>query len=176
MAAAQNQNLTEIRRLHSTLRSNAPLPYATRDDAVEASREIARAFQAWAGTDMGKELASSTHRRVAELREAWQQLPPSDLPAGPGPAAGPYSAVAEHARGIVAQAQAQPGRFTPSDLAALQTVADLAEHHGGRLAATLPPGLTGPATQTAAVKQRAPSPAAATPGPAVRPGTPRVSA
>ncbi|MEU2132342.1 hypothetical protein [Streptomyces sp. NPDC018352] len=176
VAAAQNQNLTEIRRLHSTLRSNDPLPYATRDDAVEASREIARAFQAWAGTDMGKELASSTHRRVAELREAWQQLPPSGLPTGPGPAAGPYSAVAEHAHGIVARAQAQPGRFAPSDLAALQTVADLAEHHGARLAATLPPGLTGPATPTAAVQQCAPSPAAAAPGPAVRPGTPRLSA
>ncbi|MGW0964100.1 hypothetical protein ACWD4K_35035 [Streptomyces gelaticus] len=176
VAAAQNQNLTEIRRLHSTLRSNAPLSYATRNDAVEASRAVARAFQAWASTDMGKELASSTHRRVAELREAWQQLPPSDLPAGPGPAAGPYSAVAEHAHGIVARAQAQPGRFAPSDLAALQTVADLAEHHGGRLAATLPPGLTGPATPTAAVRQRAPSPAAATPGPAVRPGLPRLSA
>ncbi|MFB7215926.1 hypothetical protein [Streptomyces sp. NPDC056255] len=170
MAAAQNQNLTEIRRLHNTLRSNAPLPYATREDAVEASREIARAFQAWAGTDMGKELASSTHRRVAELREAWQQLPPSDLPAGPGPAAGPYSAVAEHAHGIVARAQAQPDRFAPSDLAALQTVADLAEHHGGRLAATLPLGLTGPATPTAAVRQSAPSPAAA-----ARPGAPRLS-
>ncbi|MEE1769291.1 hypothetical protein PUR34_14305 [Streptomyces sp. JV185] len=176
VAAARNQNLTEIRRLRSALRSNAPLPYATRDDAVEATREIARAFQAWAGTDMGKELASSTHRRVAEFREAWQQLPPSDLPAGPGPAAGPYSAVAEHAHGIVARARVQPGRFTSSDLAALQTVADLAEHHGGRLAATLPPDLTGPATPTAVVQRRAPTPAAVIQGPAARPGTPRLSA
>ncbi|MEU9321912.1 hypothetical protein [Streptomyces sp. NPDC048295] len=37
VAAAQSQNLAEIRRLHSTLRSNASLPNATRDDAVEAS-------------------------------------------------------------------------------------------------------------------------------------------
>ncbi|MCX4799837.1 hypothetical protein OG497_39015 [Streptomyces sp. NBC_01242] len=176
VAAAEDSNLAEIRQLRSTLRSNAPLPYATRDDAVEASREIARAFQAWAGTDMGKELSASTHRRVAEFREAWQQLPPSELPAGPGPAAGPYSAVAEHAQGIVARAQAQPGRFAPSDLAVLQTVADLAEHHGGRLAATLPPGLTAPATPAAAVQQSAPRPAVAALGPATRPGAPRLSA
>ncbi|MFE7242608.1 hypothetical protein [Streptomyces sp. NPDC057580] len=174
--ADEDSNLAEIRLLRSTLRSNAPLLYATRDDAVEASREIARAFQAWAGTDMGKELGASTHRRVAEFREAWQQLPPSQLPGGPGPAAGPYSAVAEHAQGIVERAQAQPGRFAPSDLAALQTVADLAEHHGGRLAATLPSGLTGPATPAAVVQQSAPCPAVATPGPAARPGAPRPSA
>ncbi|MEU0837252.1 hypothetical protein [Streptomyces sp. NPDC005969] len=176
VAAAEDLNLAEIRQLRSTLRSNVPLPYATRDDAVEASREIARAFQAWAGTDMGKELSASTHRRVAEFREAWQQLPPSVLPGGPGPAAGPYSAVAEHAQGIVERAQAQPGRFAPSDLAALKTVADLAEHHGGRLEATLPPGLTAPATPAAAVQQSAPRPAVATPGPAARPGAPRLSA
>lgn len=59
VAAAQNQNLAEIRQLRSTLRSNAPLPYATRDEAVEASREIARAFQTWVDTDMGKELSAS---------------------------------------------------------------------------------------------------------------------
>ncbi|MFV5994957.1 DEAD/DEAH box helicase family protein [Streptomyces sp. NPDC056231] len=176
VAAAQDQNAAEIRQLRSTLRSNAPLPYATRDDAVEASREIAQAFQDWAGTDMGKEFGASTHRRVAEFREAWQQLPSSELPGGPGPAAGPYSAVAEHAQGIVERAQAQPGRFNPADLAALQTVADLAEHHGGRLAATLPPGLTGPATPAAAVQQSAPRPAVATPGPVARPGAPRLSA
>ncbi|MCX5115220.1 hypothetical protein OOK13_43625 [Streptomyces sp. NBC_00378] len=49
-------------------------------------------------------------------------------------------------------------------------------HHGGRLAATLPPGLTGPATPAAAVRQSAPSPAAAAPGPAARPGAHRLSA
>ncbi|GGT45344.1 hypothetical protein P6B95_38535 [Streptomyces atratus] len=176
VAAAQDQNVAEIRELRSTVRSNAPLPYATRDDAVEASREIARAFQAWAGTDMGKELGASTHRRVAEFREAWQQLPPSELPAGPGPAAGPYSAVSEHAQGIVERAQAQLGRFAPSDLAALQTVADLAEHHGGRLAVTLSPGFTAPAAPAAAVQQSAPRPAVATQGLADRPGAPRLSA
>ncbi|MER5555978.1 DEAD/DEAH box helicase family protein [Streptomyces sp. NPDC002793] len=169
---AKESNLTAIR----TLRSGAPLPYATRDDAVKASREVARAFQVWVGTDMGKELGASAHRRVAEFREAWQQLPSSELPGGPGPAAGPYSAVSEHAQGIVARAQAQPGRFVSSDLTALQKVADLAEHHGGRLAATLPPGLTGPATPAAAVQQGAPRPAVATPGQTVRPGAPRLSA
>ncbi|MFB9579561.1 helix-turn-helix domain-containing protein [Streptomyces yanii] len=155
--------------------THPPLPYATRDDAMKASREIAMAFQAWADTDMGKELSVSPHRRVAEFREAWQQLPPSELPAGPGPAAGPYSAVAEHAQGIVQRAQAQPGRFSPADLAALKTMADLAAHHGGRLAATLPPGLTGSATPAAAAQQSASRPAAATLGPAARTGAPRLS-
>ncbi|MFE7330334.1 hypothetical protein ACFU8W_36345 [Streptomyces sp. NPDC057565] len=175
VTAAQDQNLAEICQLRSTLRSNAPMPYATRDDVMKASREIAKAFQAWADTDMGKELSASPHRRVAEFREAWQQLPPSELPAGLGPAAGPYSAVAEHAQGIVQRAQAQPGRFSPADLAALKTMADLAAHHGGRLAATLPPGLTGPATPAASAQQSASRPAAATLGPAARTGAPRLS-
>ncbi|WP_331743944.1 hypothetical protein OH809_44170 (plasmid) [Streptomyces sp. NBC_00873] len=176
LTAAEDQNLAEIRQLRSTLRSNAPLPYVTRDDAMEASREIAKAFYAWADTDMGKELSTSTHRRVAEFREAWQQLPSSELPVGPGAAAGPYSAVAEHAQGIVQRAQVQPGRFSPADLAALKTVADLAEHHGGRLSMTLPPGLTGPAAPAAVVQQSAPRPAAATPRPAARTAAPGLSA
>ncbi|MFD4764027.1 hypothetical protein ACFWOJ_35920 [Streptomyces sp. NPDC058439] len=74
------------------------------------------------------------------------------------------------------RAQAQLGRFAPSDLAALQTVADLAEHHGGRLAVTLSPGFTVPATPAAAVQQSAPRPAVATQGLAARPGAPRLSA
>ncbi|MFD3496377.1 hypothetical protein ACFWWB_38460 [Streptomyces sp. NPDC058690] len=175
VAAAQNQNLAEIRQLRSTLRSNAPLPYATRDEAVEASREIARAFQAWVDSDMGRELSASPHRLVAEFREVWQQLPPSELPAGPGSAAGLYSAVAEHAQGIVERARVQAGRFSPAVLTALETLAGLAAHHGGRLSLTLPPGLTGPATPAEAVQRSASRPAVATPGSAARTGAPRLS-
>ncbi|MFD9633691.1 hypothetical protein [Streptomyces violascens] len=160
VAAAQQQNAAEIRQLRATLASNEPLPYATREEATAASREIAVAFQTWAESDMGKELCTSSHPRVVEFREAWQQLPPNDLPDGPGSAAGPFGAVAEHAQGIVERAQAQPGRFAQADLAALTVVADLAAHHGGRLAVTLPPDLTGP---TASVQQVAPRPAVAVP-------------
>ncbi|GGU44598.1 hypothetical protein [Streptomyces violascens] len=161
VAAAQQSNLTEIRQLRTTLASNEPLPYATREEATAASRDVAAAFQTWAGSDMGKELCtSSTHPRVVEFREAWQQLPPADLPAGPGSAAGPFGDVAERAQGIVERAQAQPGRFAQADLAALKVVADLAAHHSGRLAVTLPPDLTGP---TASVQQIAPRPAVAVP-------------
>ncbi|MEV5950350.1 hypothetical protein [Streptomyces sp. NPDC051993] len=175
VAAAQQQNLDEIRQLRGTLTSNAPLPYAARDEAVQASREIAAAFKTWADSDMGQELGASSHPRVVEFREAWCGLPSSDLPAGPGLAAGPYAAVAEHAQGIVERAQAQPGRFTPADLAALKTVADLSAHHGGRLAVTLPPGPSSPITPAPAARQAPPRPAVAAPAPAARTGTPRLA-
>ncbi|WP_329460860.1 hypothetical protein [Streptomyces sp. NBC_01431] len=171
VAAAQQKNLTEFRQLRTTLASNEPLPYATREEATAASRDVAAAFQTWAESDMSNELCtSSTHPRVVEFREAWQQLPPIDLPDGSGSAAGAFGVVAEHAQGIVERAQAQPGRFAQADLAALKVVADLAAHHGGRLAVTLPPDLTGPAPSA---QQAAPRPAVAVP---VVPGGARRSA
>jgi hypothetical protein len=75
----------------------------------------------------------------------------------------------------VQRAQVQPGRFSPADLAALETVADLAAHHGGRLAMTLPPGPTGPVVPAPAAQQDAPCPAVANPVPAARLGAPRLT-
>ncbi|MEU1895666.1 DEAD/DEAH box helicase family protein [Streptomyces pristinaespiralis] len=144
--------------------------YASREDAVSASREIAQQFHTWATTPMGEELARSPHPLVSDFRRSWQQLPTADLPDGPGPAAGPYGAVAERANAVVMKALEQQGRFAPADVAALKTLADLAAVHGGRLAVTLPPGVT----QAAVPQQMAPAPSVAVPAAAAAKG-PRAS-
>ncbi|MEW1723851.1 hypothetical protein [Streptomyces sp. NPDC093109] len=181
-------NVAAVRQLRTTLRTGAPVPYGTREDAVQASREVARAFQAWRETPMGQELtAASAHPRVVAFREAWQRLPLADLPDGPGTAAGPYGDVGRHAQQLAERAGAaiaegaqrgQPPRFAEADVAALRTLAALAEHHGGRLAVTLPPGLTGPAAPMAAAPQRtAPRPKVAAPAvPAATTGSRGMSA
>ncbi|MFJ8078747.1 hypothetical protein ACIQ7Q_33645 [Streptomyces sp. NPDC096176] len=144
--------------------------YTSREDAVSASREIAQQFHTWATTPMGEELARSAHPLVSDFRRSWQQLPTADLPDGPGPAAGPYGAVAEQANAVVMKALEQQGRFAPADVAALKTLADLAAVHGGRLAVTLPPGVT----QAAVPQQMAPAPSVAVPAAAAAKG-PRAS-
>ncbi|MFJ3310486.1 hypothetical protein ACIPSA_47480 [Streptomyces sp. NPDC086549] len=160
-------NVVEVRQLTTTLRDGAPVPYGTREEAAQASREVAEAFQTWRETSMGQELTTaSEHPRVAAFRQAWQRLPSADLPDGPGTAAGPYGDVGRTAQQLVERAAAanaqhaqagQPPRFAEGDVEALRALATLAEHHGGRLAVTLPPGLTGPA----------PAPRAAAPRPRV---------
>lgn len=152
--AAADRNVDEVRRLRTILRTGAPVPYGTREEAVHASREIAAAFQLWCETPMGRELTSSSeHPRVVAFRQAWQRLPATDLPDGPGTAAGPYGDVGHSAHTLVQRAEAanaeraragQPPRFASPDLDALRTVATLADHHGSRLTATLPPAVTGP--------------------------------
>lgn len=172
--AAANDTADEVRRLRTTLLSGTPLPYRAREEAAHASREIAEAFQVWQRTPMGRELtASPEHPRVTAFRQAWQRLPAADLPNGPGTAAGPYGDVGRSALALAERAEAanaqraragQPARFAAVDVDALRTVATLAEHHGGRLAVTLPPGLTSPAPCRASGPQRAaPSPRAVAP-------------
>ncbi|MFB8314680.1 hypothetical protein ACFC5T_40180 [Streptomyces sp. NPDC055961] len=137
------------------------LPYADRDEAVMATKEVSEAFQRWAGTAMGQELITADHPRVEAFRTAWQRLPSLTLETGTGPAAGPYADVAERARGL-AEAAAASGRFAPGDVAALRLVAAAAGTHGARLAVTLPET----AAQTPAVRaaaQAAPTVATCTP-------------
>ncbi|MEU7554062.1 hypothetical protein AB0B01_17275 [Streptomyces sp. NPDC044571] len=144
-----------------------PAAYATREDAARAAAEITAHFQTWITSPMGQELAASDHGRVTAFRDAWQQLPPHD--AGPGPAVGPYGAVAERAQALVTTAVTQ-GRFAPGDLQALQALAQAADHHAARLAVTLPPGMPRPVPRAAAA-----APAAAAPAPP-QARTPRLSA
>ncbi|MET8668113.1 hypothetical protein ABZV87_27725 [Streptomyces tendae] len=165
--AAANDTVDEVRRLRITLLSGTPLPYRAREEAVHASREIAEAFQVWQGTPMGRELtASPEHPRVAAFRQAWQRLPAAHLPNGPGTAAGPFGDVGRSALALVERAEAanaqraragQPARFAAVDVDALRAIATLAEHHGGRLAVTLPPGLTHTASHRAPGPQRSTS-------------------
>ncbi|MFJ7271975.1 hypothetical protein ACIQV3_35965 [Streptomyces sp. NPDC099050] len=143
-----------------------PTAYATREDSVRAAEEVTTRFQKWISSPMGQELVASDHRRVAEFRDAWQQLPPHD--SGPGPAVGPYGNVAERAKALVTAAVGS-ARFTPGDLQALQVLAQAADHHAARLAVTLPPG-----TATLALKAAAPTPRVAVPATAVA-RTPRAS-
>ncbi|WP_412075982.1 hypothetical protein ACLF6K_09260 [Streptomyces xanthophaeus] len=86
---------------------------------------------------MGQGLAASAHPRVAAFHEAWRQLP--SLDAEPGPSVGPYGKVAEPAKDLITVASGG-ARFTPGDTEALQELAEAAETHSVRLAATQPPG------------------------------------
>lgn len=157
--AAYDENLAEVRQLRTTLRTGAPVPYGTREEAVQASQGVAEAFRAWRETSMGQELTTaSEHPRVVAFRQAWQRLPDADLPDGPGTAAGPYGDVGRCAQVLVERAEAanadraqtgQQPRFAAADVDALRAVATRAEHHGGRLAVTLPPGLAGRAAPAA---------------------------
>lgn len=168
-------NVAEVRQLTTTLRDGAPVPYGTREEAAQASRQVAEAFRAWRETPMGQELTTTPeHPRVTAFRQAWQRLPSADLPDGPGTAAGPYGDVGRTAQQLVERAAAanaqhtqagQPPRFAEGDVEALRALATLAEHHGGRLAVTLPPGLTGPAPapRAAAPQVAAPRPRVAAP-------------
>ncbi|MEV7616140.1 zeta toxin family protein [Streptomyces sp. NPDC089799] len=143
----------------------APTAYATLSAARQAGEEVTRSFRTWMQSNMGRELASSSHPRINALREAWQQLPPHDLPHGPGSAATPYRAVAERAQ-AAATAAVMANRFDPADVKTLQAVAQAAHANSTRLAATQP----GSATSG----QRAPQAAASTPRAATPPtDTPR---
>ncbi|MFJ9343772.1 hypothetical protein ACIRP0_31495 [Streptomyces sp. NPDC101733] len=145
----------------------SPTAYATRDDSARAAEEVTGRFQNWINSPMGQELAASSHRRVTDFREAWQQLPPHD--SGPGPAVGPYGDVAERAKALVTAAVGS-ARFAPDDLKALQALAQAADNHAARLAVTLPPGIAAPAQKAAA-----PMPRVAVPAPSAA-RTPRASA
>ncbi|MBQ0887788.1 hypothetical protein KBZ94_23125 [Streptomyces sp. RM72] len=174
--AAANDTADEVRQLRATLRAGTP-PYRAREEAVHASRAIAEAFRAWRVTPMGRALtASAEHPRVAAFRQAWQRLPAADLPNGPGTAAGPYGDVGRSAQALVERAEAanaqraragQPARFAAVDVDALRAIATLAEHHGGRLAVTLPPGFT--PRRTPGPQRVAPSMSAARSGATARP-------
>ncbi|MFJ8210652.1 hypothetical protein [Streptomyces sp. NPDC096033] len=94
------------------------------------------------------------------------KLPAHD--AGPGPAVGPYTEVAERAKALVAAAVGA-ARFAPGDLQALQALAQAADHHAARLSVTLPPGAAATAPKAAA-----PPPRVALPAPSAAAG-PRAS-
>ncbi|MFG2296443.1 zeta toxin family protein [Streptomyces sp. NPDC048603] len=143
-------------------RAAAPAAYATVAAARQAGEEVARSFQAWVQSDMGRELAASPHPRISALREAWRQLPPHDLPHGPGSAAAPYRAVAERAHAAVTAAVAE-NRFAPGDVKALLAVALAAGAHSARLTATQPGAAA--AGRQAAQRVAAPAPRAVTPPP-----------
>ncbi|MGW7140653.1 hypothetical protein [Streptomyces xanthophaeus] len=164
-AAEGDTAATPLERL---VERSTPSAYATREDAARAAAEVTAHLQTWITTPMGQELADSGHRRVTDLRNAWQQLPPHD--SGPGPAVGPYGTVAERAQDLVTAA-AGSGRFAPGDLQALQALARAADHHAARLAVTLPPG-----TARAAPRAAAATPAVASPPPAEARSTPGLSA
>ncbi|MGW6943466.1 hypothetical protein ACWGF3_31305 [Streptomyces xanthophaeus] len=153
--------------LERLVERSTPSAYATREDAARAAAEVTAHFQTWITTPMGQELADSGHRRVTDLWNAWQQLPPHD--SGPGPAVGPYGSVAERAQDLVTAAAAS-GRFAPGDLQALQALARAADQHAARLAVTLPPG-----TARAAPRAAAATPAVASPPPAEARSTPGLS-
>ncbi|MET8298159.1 NUDIX domain-containing protein [Streptomyces sp. NPDC005180] len=143
-------------------------PYSSSEDATQAAQTVTAHFRTWVGTSMGQELADSAHPRVAAFRDAWRQLPPHD--AGPAAAFGRYAEVAERAKALASAARGS-ARFTPGDVQALRALADSADQHSGRLAATLPPDSQQIRRTTAA----ATPPAVAAPAPPTA-RTPRASA
>ncbi|MEU5811522.1 hypothetical protein [Streptomyces sp. NPDC047718] len=154
----------------------ASASYASPSAARNGGEEVARSFRAWIHSDMGRELAASTHPRISALREAWRQLPPHDLPHGPVAAAAPYRSVAERAHAVVTAAVAAD-RFAPADVKALQAVAQAAATHSVRLTATQPGAAAGVVGQRAAATPQVAAPAprvAMSPTDAVR--SPRLGA
>ncbi|MGW1817337.1 hypothetical protein ACWCQM_27665 [Streptomyces sp. NPDC002125] len=159
--------LSDSALTYSTAAARSPVPYGSREEALAGARSVAESFQAWIGTPMGRTLATSNHPRVEALRDAWQQLPPSTLPDGPGPSASPYGRAADEA-GALAEAAAESTRFTGADLAALRKVARTADSHAARLSVTLPvPGSRSTTrSQPARAAAAAPRPRVAAPPPA----------
>ncbi|WP_331725923.1 hypothetical protein [Streptomyces sp. NBC_01012] len=129
--------LSDSALTYSTVAARSPVPYGSREEATAGARSVAESFQAWIASPMGRTLARSSHPRIDAFREAWQQLPPSTLPDGPGRSASPYGRAAEEA-GALAEAAAESTRFTGADLAALREVARAADSHAARLSVTLP--------------------------------------
>lgn len=151
---------------YSTVAARTPVPYGSREEVLAGARSVAESFQAWISTPMGRTLATSSHPRVEALRDAWQQLPPSTLPDGPGRSAAPYGRAAEEA-GALAEAAAESSCFTGADLAALRKVARTADGHAARLSVTLPGTKSWPATHSkpACAAAVAPRPRVAAPPP-----------
>ncbi|MFI9206468.1 hypothetical protein [Streptomyces sp. NPDC053048] len=146
-----------------------PLPYASKDEAVQASTEVVQHFRTWVESPMGKELVASKHPRLIAFKNAWESLPPAELPTGPGPATVPYGEVSKTARALWRKA-AESGRFADADLKTLRAIADSAGAHSKRLAKTA----TGGGAGAAAPSRRA---AVTTPGAAQQaPPRPRAAA
>ncbi|UQI49650.1 hypothetical protein M1P56_35250 (plasmid) [Streptomyces sp. HU2014] len=141
-----------------------PRPYTSKNEAVQASIEVVQHFRAWVDSPMGQELLASKHPRLIAFKNAWEGLPPAELPTGPGPATSPYGDVAKTARALWRKA-AESGRFAGGDLKALRAVADSAATHAERLAKTAPATGTGtaPASRRAAVTAHSARPQASRP-------------
>ncbi|MBB5121838.1 hypothetical protein AF335_09280 [Streptomyces eurocidicus] len=118
-------------------RPAGPLPYASKDETVQATIEVVQHFRAWVETPMGQEMLASKHPRLIAFKNAWESLPPAELPTGPGPATAPYGDVSKAARALWRKV-AESGRFAGGDLKALRAVADSAAAHAERLAKTAP--------------------------------------
>ncbi|MFV8133186.1 hypothetical protein [Streptomyces syringium] len=164
-------------------RSAGPLPYASKDEAVQASIEVVEHFRTWVESPMGQELVASKHPRLIAFKDAWESLPPAELPTGPGPATVPYGDVSKTARALWRKA-AESGRFTDADLKTLRAVADSAGAHSQRLAKTAPADGAGAAppsrraavTTPGAAQQAPPRPRVATTPPNAAARPPRMSA
>ncbi|MEO3750819.1 hypothetical protein [Streptomyces sp. B6B3] len=124
-------------------------PYASAAQERKAAREVARAYTAWTRTDMGARTRESPTTATRALREAWRALMP-DEPSAERQTAAIYHEVARTA-GDAAGAAAGAGRFPAQNISALRTVAEHAQRHSIRLAATLrstlPASTTPPAPQ-----------------------------
>ncbi|MBO0657229.1 hypothetical protein J1792_32305 [Streptomyces triculaminicus] len=179
-----HQATVEPQQVHQAQRPEGPPPYASQAEAVQATHEIVRHFRAWCETPMGQELVHGDHPRLVAFRDAWKELPPADMPNGPGPAAAPYGNVAASARSLWREAAAS-GRFADADLTVLRAIADTARAHSQRLGATAPPvggaATAAPSRQAAATmptaaQQAPPRPRAATAPPPAPASSPRISA
>jgi hypothetical protein len=122
-------------------------PYASAAQERKAAREVARAFAAWTRTDMGSRTVDAPTGATRALRDAWRVLM-TDEPPAERQTATVYHEIARTA-GDAAGAAAGAGRFPAQDITALRTVAEHAQRHSTRLAATLRSTLPGPTTPPA---------------------------
>ncbi|GHG50252.1 hypothetical protein GCM10018779_10210 [Streptomyces griseocarneus] len=155
-----HQTTAEPQHVHQTQRPEGPAPYASQAETVQGTHEIVRHFRTWCETPMGQELVHGDHPRLVAFRDAWKELPPADMPNGPGAAAAPYGDVAANARSLWREAAAS-GRFADADLTVLCAIADTARAHSQRLGAAAPPvggaAAAAPSRHTAATTPQQPS-------------------
>ncbi|MEU2854568.1 hypothetical protein [Streptomyces syringium] len=164
--AHAQQVRAEAQQAPQAKRPAGPLPYASQDEAVQASIKVVQYFRTWVESPMGQELLASKHPRLIAFKNAWESLPPAELPTGPGPATVPYGDVSKTARALWRKA-AKAGRFPDGDLTVLRAIADAAGVHSQRLGATTPKGGGAAAAPSRRAVVTAPGAAPQTPRPRV---------
>ncbi|MCZ7458226.1 hypothetical protein [Streptomyces sp. WMMC940] len=146
--------------------------YPLQSEALESGEDVVAAFRSWRTTDMAQKLLRhGADDRIRAFGEAWRALYPArshSAPFDPQADAVAFAAAARAARHIAWSAEkSRRYSYQASDIAGLRRVADAADKHASRLAATPKPRSATPARNRLATL--GPSAAVGSPAP-VRPG------
>ncbi|MFJ3826011.1 hypothetical protein [Streptomyces nodosus] len=155
--------------------------YPLQSEAMEAGEDVVTAFRSWRTSDMGQKLLRhGRDPRIVAFGTAWKALPHArnhSVAFDPQADAVAFAAAARQARNIAHAAQkSRAYSYRTSDIAQLRQVADAADKHASRLAATRTPrSAASDHTRPAALGRPSAALAGGPPTPA-RPGTARPGA